>query len=106
MPHLLATCCLLLLAVACTALKPAATTEEWVSLFNGETLAGWRASEDPATFSVEDGRIVVDGPRAPLFYEGPVMEHDFTNFEFKAQVMTTPEGGRTVGQRAGQKALQ
>ncbi len=63
---------------------------EWVSLFDGKTLDGWRASEHPGTFSVEDGKIVVHGPRAHLFYEGPVENHDFKNFEFKAQVMTTP----------------
>ncbi len=63
---------------------------EWVSLFDGKTLDGWRASEHPRTFSVEDGKIVVHGPRAHLFYEGPVENHDFKNFEFKAQVMTTP----------------
>ena len=63
---------------------------EWISLFDGKTLDGWRASEHPATFSVEDGKIVVHGPRAHLFYEGPVENHDFKNFEFKAQVMTTP----------------
>ena len=34
--------------------------------------------------------IVVHGPRAHIFYEGPVMNHDFKNFEFKVQVMTTP----------------
>ena len=63
---------------------------EWISLFDGKTLDGWRASEHPDTFSVEDGKIVVHGPRAHLFYEGPVENHNFKNFEFKAQVMTTP----------------
>ncbi len=64
--------------------------DEWISLFDGKTLDGWRASEHPDTFSVEDGKIVVHGPRAHLFYEGPVENHNFKNFEFKAQVMTTP----------------
>ena len=91
MRYLLITCCCLLVAVACNTSKPATTAEEgWISLFDGNSLTGWRASEHPATFSVDDGMIVVDGPRAHLFYEGPVMDHDFTNFEFKAQVMTTP----------------
>ena len=91
MRRLLTTCCLfLLVAVACNTTKPTATEAGWVSLFDGKSLTGWRASEHPATFSVEDGMIVVDGPRAHLFYEGPVMDHDFKNFEFKAQVMTTP----------------
>jgi hypothetical protein len=91
MKHLIAPCCLiLLLAIACNSTKPAATQDGWISLFDGNTLTGWKASENPATFSVDDGKIVVHGPRAHLFYEGPVMDHDFENFEFKAQVMTTP----------------
>ena len=62
----------------------------WVSLFDGKTLNGWKASDAPGTFSVKDGRIVVHGPRSHLFYDGPVKNHDFTNFEWKAEVMTTP----------------
>jgi len=64
--------------------------EEWISLFDGKTLNGWKVGENSETFSVEDGMIVVDGPRAHLFYVGSVKNHDFKNFEFKAQVMTTP----------------
>jgi hypothetical protein len=62
----------------------------WVSLFDGKTLDGWKFSEQPGTFSVEDGAIKVAGPRSHLFYEGPVMNHDFKNFELKALVMTEP----------------
>ncbi|MBO0951325.1 3-keto-disaccharide hydrolase [Fibrella forsythiae] len=62
----------------------------WVSLFDGKTLNGWKAAENPGTFSVEDGAIVVAGPRAHLFYEGPVNDHNFKNFEWKAQVKTMP----------------
>lgn len=63
----------------------------WRDLYNGENLDGWRASENPDTFSVnEDGLIVVDGERSHLFYVGPVQDADFTNFEFKADVMTMP----------------
>ncbi|QNF31537.1 DUF1080 domain-containing protein [Adhaeribacter swui] len=69
---------------------PKESKDGWISLFDGTSLNGWRASENPATFSVENGAIVVHGPRAHLFYEGPVQNHDFKNFEFKAQVMTTP----------------
>jgi len=71
-------------------LQPATADEGWVALFDGKSLEGWKASENPATFRVEDGRIVADGPRAHLFYVGPVRNHDFRNFEFKADVMTTP----------------
>lgn len=38
----------------------------WVNLFDGKTLTGWEASEHPATFSVADGAIVVQGDRAHL----------------------------------------
>jgi len=62
----------------------------WVSLFDGKTLDGWKVGENAATFSVQDGAIVVNGPRAHLYYVGPVQNHDFKNFEFKADVMTTP----------------
>ncbi|MGB3799581.1 MAG: DUF1080 domain-containing protein [Lewinella sp.] len=84
-------CCLVLLTtMACTTSKSADTQDGWVSLFDGESLAGWQAGENPATFSIDDGSIVANGPRAHLFYVGNVMDHDFENFEFKAQVMTTP----------------
>ncbi|MEO6721218.1 MAG: DUF1080 domain-containing protein [Ferruginibacter sp.] len=69
--------------------KKSPGANEWVSLFDGKTLTNWKASENPATFTVEDGAIVVHGPRAHLFYEGPVMNHDFKNFELKVKVMTT-----------------
>src|SRR5687768_2256325 len=62
----------------------------WVSLFDGRTLTGWRASENPATFRVENGEIVVHGPRAHLFYDGPVLNHEFKDFELRAEVMTRP----------------
>lgn len=61
----------------------------WVSLFDGKSLDGWKVGENAATFSVADGAIVVAGPRAHLFYVGPVGNHTFTNFEFKAEVKTT-----------------
>ena len=82
----------LLIAILCTSFSTAKIStgqDGWLSLFDGKSLTDWKASENPATFSVENGAIVVNGPRAHLFYEGPVMNHDFKNFEFKAKVMTT-----------------
>lgn len=70
--------------------KVPSVQEEWISLFDGKTLDGWKASENPATFAVEDGAIVVHGPRAHLFYDGEVNDHDFKNFELKVDVMTFP----------------
>jgi len=59
-------------------------------LFDGKSLDGWKASDRDGTFNVQDGMIVVHGPRSHLYYVGPVENHDFKNFEFKADVMTTP----------------
>ena len=42
------------------------------------------------TFSIQDGAIVANGNVAHLFYDGPVQQHLFKNFEFKAEVMTRP----------------
>lgn len=63
---------------------------EWVPLFDGHSLNGWKVGENAGTFSVKDGQIVVHGPTAHLFYEGDYKNHDFKNFELKADVMTYP----------------
>jgi hypothetical protein len=75
---------------ACSSGMNGSRSDGWISLFDGKTLTGWRASENPATFRVENGEIVVHGPRAHLFYDGPVMNHEFKDFELKADVMTKP----------------
>ena len=62
----------------------------WVSLFDGKSLDGWKVGENAATFSVQDGTIIAHGNTAHLFYVGPVKDHNFKNFEFKADVMTEP----------------
>ena len=62
----------------------------WVSLFDGKSLTNWKVGENATTFSVENGTIVAHGPTAHLFYEGDMHQHNFKNFEFKANVMTTP----------------
>jgi hypothetical protein len=67
-----------------------ATGQSWVSLFDGKSLTGWKVGENSSTFHVENGSIVANGPVAHLFYDGEVMNHNFKNFEFKADVMTTP----------------
>lgn len=61
----------------------------WTSLFNGENLDGWKASEREGTFTVKDGELVVNGARSHLFYAGPVNRANFRNFEFTADVKTT-----------------
>lgn len=79
-----------LILIGCSSLQKGKSSNGWISLFDGKSLDGWKASEAPGTFKVEDGSIVVAGPRSHLYYVGPVMNHDFKNFELKAQVMTRP----------------
>ncbi len=81
-----------LIWVSCAIAGQGAEKQEdgWQSLFDGKTLNGWRASENKDTFSVKDGMIVANGPRSHLFYVGPIENANFKNFEFKADVVTTP----------------
>ena len=65
-------------------------SEKWHSLFDGKTLTNWKVGTNAESFKVENGTIVVNGNVAHLFYDGPVNDHNFKNFEFKTQVMTTP----------------
>lgn len=64
--------------------------QEWIRLFNGQDLAGWQVSEHPSSVYVEDGKLVVHGPRAHAYYVGTNGTAEFKNFHFKASVMTTP----------------
>ena len=59
---------------------------EWIDLFNGKDLNGWKASENPSSFRVENGAIICSGPRGHLFYE---TNKPFRNFELIAEIKTT-----------------
>lgn len=82
--------------VAPLSVRGADATEGWVSIFNHKNLDGWRASENPKSFQVKDGLLIADGPRAHLFYEGPVGGADFKNFEMRMQVKTFPRANSGV----------
>ncbi|MCA9041559.1 MAG: DUF1080 domain-containing protein [Planctomycetaceae bacterium] len=58
--------------------------EGWITLFNGKDLTGWKVSEN-GTWTVNDGMIKAHGNRSHLY-----TDQEFKNFEFKAEVMTTP----------------
>jgi len=65
-------------------------SDEWVSLFDGKTLNGWKVGANASAFKVENGSIIVNGNVSHLYYDGEVQQHQFKSFEFKADVMTTP----------------
>lgn len=75
--------------ISCTSQKKT-DANGWISLFDGKSLSGWKVGDHASTFSVKDGSIIANGPVAHLFYVGDVKNHDFKNFEFKTEVMTTP----------------
>lgn len=65
-------------------------SDGWIALFDGKTLDGWRASENPGGFQVVDGTIAFEGARSHLFYTGPVQNADFKNFELQVEVLARP----------------
>jgi len=66
----------------------------WISLFDGKSLGDWKPNENKDSWSVEDGSIVVVGPRSHLFYLGD--DHDFKNFHFRAEVKTKPNSNSGI----------
>ncbi|MFT6107852.1 MAG: hypothetical protein ACJA2W_000761, partial [Planctomycetota bacterium] len=60
----------------------------FAELFNGKDLSGWKVNESPESVRVQDGALVVQGNRAHAFYDGPVYQHDFKNFEMRALIRT------------------
>jgi hypothetical protein len=61
----------------------------FVPLFDGKSLNGWKKSEEnPDSLRVAEGMLVIDGPRAHLFYDGELAP--LKNFHFVAEVKTTP----------------
>jgi len=80
----------LLLAAPAAAYAFHDDSADWIPLFDGKSLDGWKPNEHADTFKVVDGQIVVHGERTHLFYVGPVHNADFKNFELSADVMTRP----------------
>lgn len=68
----------------------------WVRIFDGQSLEGWKASEHPENWQVEDGAIVGRGPRSHLFYMGS----EYEDLEFKAEVKLAKRGNSGMYFRA------
>ena len=92
----------LLAAVACCLVVAGgmAGAEEsgFESLFDGKSLAGWKANENTGSWKVVDGEIVCHGDRSHLFYVGgdPAAAPEFKNFHFKAEVLTKPKANSGI----------
>jgi hypothetical protein len=75
---------------------PGKKVNEWIQIFDGKTLDGWQANENPEAWSVKDGAIVGDGPVSHLFY----MNEECENCEFKAEVKLNHQGNSGMYFRA------
>lgn len=80
-------CSLALLCAVSTAV--AQKQDGWIKMFDGKTMAGWKANENPKSWQVKDGNLVCEGDRSHLFFTGKDGAAKFKNFEFKCEVMTT-----------------
>lgn len=73
---------LMLIGLAVLSSVPLAAADDWITMFDGKTLDGWKANERPDSWSVKDGTITGDGPASHLFW----MVRECENCEFKAEV--------------------
>lgn len=69
---------------------------EFESMFNGENLLGWHVSENGDSVYVKDGCLVTHGPRAHAFFVGKTGQASYTDFHFKAKVMTEPKANSGI----------
>ena len=68
----------------------------WINMFDGKTLNGWKANENPDSWQVKDGTIIGDGERSHLFW----MERECQNCEFQADVKISDGGNSGMMFRA------
>jgi len=60
----------------------------WISMFDGKTLKGWTANQNPESWTVRDGAITGDGEASHLFW---IMK-ECDNCEFKAECKISAGG--------------
>lgn len=91
MPNLTRRAFIPLLAAAPAAVRAlAADDADWLPLFDGRSLAGWKAGQNAGSFRAADGRIIAQGSDGYLFYRGPVRNGNFENFELTAEARLEP----------------
>src|SRR6476469_3462103 len=95
-PLIITTLTIFLLA---TSLNAADSTEEgFLPLFHRHSLEGW-TPQNPDTanaFKVEDNAILCNGDFTHLFYSGPIHNHDFKDFELRAEFKVAPSSNSGI----------
>jgi hypothetical protein len=72
----------LFLALSAVVASARHKADDWISMFDGSSLDGWKANEHPESWTVKNGAITGDGPASHLFW----MKEKCVNCEFKAEV--------------------
>ncbi|MEE2712147.1 MAG: family 16 glycoside hydrolase [Planctomycetota bacterium] len=88
MQRLITSGCLLAIAALLPAQSTGPDKSGWYTLFDGKSLGDWKANENPGSFKLSEGKLVVHGPRAHLFYVGPVSGAEFENFIVEVEAQT------------------
>jgi hypothetical protein len=88
----------LVLTAACVVLAADSSPKpgKWISMFDGKTLNGWEANENPESWSVRNGAIVGDGEVSHLFWK----KYECENCEFEADVRLNKGGNSGMYFRA------
>jgi hypothetical protein len=90
----------LFILISTTTQRFAAPGDDWLSLFNGKDLTGWRANLMPESFTVTNGLLRVNAPResAHLFYVGNRATgfEPFKNFELEATCRSEPNANSGI----------
>lgn len=83
-------------AIAVLTASVCSAETEFVELFNGKNLDGWKVGSNPGAFTVQDGVIRVNGSCAHLFYDGAVNNHNWKNFHTQIVVQTKPNANSGI----------
>jgi hypothetical protein len=73
--------------VVAVVLQTGKTEPGFTQLFNGKDWTGWKVANE-ASFKIADGAIVANGSAGHAYYDGPLLNHSFRNFELKVDIMT------------------
>jgi hypothetical protein len=69
---------------------------DFVELFNGKDLTGWKVGANAEGWTVEDGELITRTGPSHLFYDGPVHNHDWKNFDLIAICLTHPQANSGI----------
>lgn len=77
-----------------TTVSFAADQGDWITLFDGKSMEGWKVNENVDTWKFVDGTLTCNGERSHIFYVGK--EAPFKDFELELEVFTHPNSNAGV----------